>query len=314
MNRYYLIVILFLCTSLNSICQTWNQTNFIFPTKATLSDENYRTIIISEILNEKNRVTQNSRDIYDELANRISQVDDLLLVDRQKTESLLSEFEFQQSSGLVNKTYIKELGEFYSSGVLAFVRIQRAKYNDEVKSITKWVVVNGCGTTKFREANFDLSINLKLIDLKTGSVVFSKNIEANPKKKSKGYDCKTPPKFNKDELYKESLKIIGIEFQKLFEDYETKYTIEFQKHPKINADLKKAITYFNINELQTGYETLVEISTYDLNDKARSSALYNLALVQFYLGKTSESLSNAKKAYILNPNNSDCLKIINSIE
>lgn len=294
--------------------QAWNEVKFTIPVKAELSDQNYRTLIIAEIVNERNRDDQHSRDIYDELANRISLMDDLLLLDRQKTESLLSEFEFQQSSGLVDKSQIIKLGEFYSSGVLAFIRIQRAIYNDEVKSISKWVEVNGCKTTKYREASYDLSINLKLIDIKTGGIVFSKNIDAKPKKKSKGYDCVTPPRFNEDELYKKSVEMIGSDFQNLFEDYEVVHTIEFQTNTKFNKELKEAITYLKINDFPSSYQLFNEMANKDLNDKAKSAALYNLAILQLYTGRESESLTNAKRAYLFNSDNSDCLKIIDIIE
>jgi len=308
------LIVIFYTFLLSSEGQSWNQTKFVVPMQAELSDENYRTIIIAEILNERNRVDQHTRDIYDELANRISEIDDFLLIDRQKTEALLSEFEFQQSSGLVNEDHIKKLGEFYSSGVMAFIRIQRAIEKDQVVSKSKWAEVNGCRTSKYREASFDLSVNVKLIDLQTGGIIFSKNIDALQSLRSKSYDCTTPPKFNKDELYKRSLNKFGNDFQNLFQDYDMVYTVEFQKHSKINEELKKAITYFDIKEFETGYEIISAIPSKSLNDKAQSSALYNLALVQLYSGKYSESLSNAKEAYILDSKNSECLTIIEIIE
>lgn len=294
--------------------QSWNQTTFNADVMPEILISNHKTMIISEVLNDRNRIDQHTRDIYDELSNRIIEIDGLSLVDREKTKSLLKEFQFQQSSGLVSDDEIRKLGDFYGSGLIAFIRIQRDEFEDEIISSTSMIRVNGCNTTKYRKATYVLDVNVKFIDLQTAKVIYSKNLTSSFYKKSKGYDCKTPPKYDKNELYPDCVADIGQKFKKIFIKHQVGYKAIFQRHNKINDQLKNAITYFNINEFEKGYKIICAIPNATVNRKAKSSALYNLALVQFYSGHYNESLANAKEAYVLNPKNDECLTIVNTIQ
>ncbi|MEM7550775.1 MAG: hypothetical protein AAF363_13920 [Bacteroidota bacterium] len=279
-----------------------------------LGDYEVGVIIISEIVNNRNRVDDHARDLYDELTNRTTQIEGLTLVDRQKTKVLLNEFEFQQTSGLVKADQIRKLGDFFGSGFIAFGRVQRDEFDDEVISQKKFAEVNGCKTTRYRKATYDLHLNFKLVNLQTAEVVFSKNLISSLYLNSKKYDCQTPPRFNKNDIYPQCVTDIGQKFKNLFVKHEVEYKVIFQKHPKINSGVREAITYFNINEFDKGLAIISDLSHNQSNKKAKSAALYNLALVQLHSGDHKKSLSNAKEAYILNPKNTDCLTIVNSLK
>ena len=57
-----------------------------------------------------------------------------------------------------------------------------------------------------------------------------------------------------------------------------------------------------------------QIAQKSMDDKATSFALYNLAKMQLFNGEYDDSLKNAKKAYLLNPKNDECLEIINELK
>jgi tetratricopeptide (TPR) repeat protein len=314
MRIFNLSLIIFFTLVNTLFGQPWNETTFKVLAAPELGEANFSNIIIAEIVNNRNRTDEHTRDIYDELANRITQIDGLALVDRQKTETLLKEFEFQQSSGLVNDNQIRKLGEFLGTGLIAFVRIQRDEFDDELFSDRMIIEINGCKTSKYRVANYDLHVNFKFVNLQTAEVIYSKNLVSSLSVKSKKYNCQTPPRFEKNDIFPQCVSDIGEKFKNLFVEYEQEYTVSFQKHSKINDRTKKAITYFKINEFEEGFSIISRIPEEQKNEKAKSASLYNLALVQLYAGKFKESLSNAKKAYILNPNNSDCLTIVNALE
>ncbi|MDP5081223.1 MAG: penicillin-binding protein activator LpoB, partial [Winogradskyella sp.] len=158
----------------------WSKISFNVEVQPKFDIADTKTIIISEVVNSVNTIDNHTIDIYDDMSNNITSIDGLTLIDRGKTESLLKEFKFQQS-GLVDKSQIKKLGDFYGSGLLIFARIQTDQFGQSIKTSKKFVTTNGCNVEKKREGFYDLQINLKIIDLKTASIVLSQNLVASAK-------------------------------------------------------------------------------------------------------------------------------------
>ena len=293
----------------------WSKITFKVEVEPKFDISNTKTIIISEIVNPVNELDSHSIDIYDDMSNEITGIEGLTLVDRDKTQALLKEFKFQQASGLVNKSQVKKLGDFYGSGLLIFGRIQTDQYSQSIKTSSSIFTSNGCNKEMRMQGRYNLQINLKIIDLETASIVLSQNLKGSAKGDGPKYDCATPADLDSNSFYQDSRQEIAKKFNELFVVHEKEHTINFQTSNKFNTELKQAITLLEINDFNGGYQLIKDIAAKDYKkDKVTSSALYNLAMMQLFNEEFDVSLSNAKKAYLLNSNNKACLEIIEQLE
>ncbi|WP_303316847.1 hypothetical protein Q4Q34_08565 [Flavivirga abyssicola] len=288
----------------------WSRITYKVDKQPVFDISNVKTVIISEVVNRQNIADSHSIDMYDELANNITSIKGLTLVDRSKTQSLLKEFDFQQS-GLVNESQIKKLGEFYSSGLIVFVRIQTDNFSQSVKKVDG--LFSSSPSWK-RIGVYRLDVNFKIIDLKTASILFSQNLKSKIEKSGSLHDYRIPPQLDPIGFYQDAKEDIGIQFKELFILHQKEYEINFQTHRKFNSDLKKAITLLEIDDFEGGYAMIKSIPQKSLDDKAKSFALYNVAKMQLFNGEYEVSLKNAKEAYLLNPKNDECLEIINELK
>lgn len=314
------LTLLFFSTSLlaqnNSIGslfnESWSKITYMVDKQPVFDMSNVKNIIISEIVNKVKREDNHTVDVYDEFANNITDIEGLSLVDRSKTRSLLKEFNFQ-NSGLVNETQIRKLGKFYGSGLIIFGRIQTDDFSQSIDKDKTLVGGNGCPTQR-RVGVYQLNVNLKIIDLETAKVLFSKNIKSKIKRKGPKYNCQHPPSLNPVEFFQFAKEDMGIQFKELFTVHQKEYEINFQTHRKFNTNLKKAITLLEIDDFESGFTMVKQIAKNTKDEKARSFALYNLAKMQMFNGQYDDSLKNAKEAYLLNPKNDECLAIINELK
>ncbi len=284
----------------------WNSADFKSWVPQEFNLARYNTLIIAEILDERNRESSETQNIYDKLSNEIFGIQGINLLDRGVTHKLLEELEFQ-SSGLVDAQFIQKLGQFYSSGVLLVGRIQNNDFKSEILS-SKFRYDSSCGRLKFRKAILELSFSFKLIDLTTTEVIYSNVINISETEETK-QTC-SPPKISKIALYNKSLSQLGGRFKKLFTGHQVFFKVRFQKHRKFNDRLKQAITYMRVGDMEKGYNLLKSIANNQTNTKALSCALYNLAAFELQTSRESKAFQNAKQAYLLNSKNEASLKIV----
>lgn len=292
----------------------WSEITYKVEVEPKFNIADTKTIIISEVVNPSNEVNNHAVDIYDDMSNNITSIDGLTLIDRGKTDALLKEFKFQQS-GLVDKKQIKKLGDFYGSGLLIFARIQTDNFGQSIETKKSLISKNGCKTERKMVGFYDLQINLKIIDLRTASIVLSQNLSASAKGKGPTYDCATPADLDSNSLYQKARVEIGKKFKELFVLHTKEHTIDFQTSNKFNKDLKKAITLLEIDDFDAGYQMIKDMAGKEFKkDKTKSAAIYNLAMMQLFNEEFEESLANAKKAYMLNSKNKACLEIIEQLK
>lgn len=292
--------------------QTWSNITYMVDKQPVFDVSKTKNIIISEVVNNVKREDSHTVDIYDEFVTQVTQIDGLSLIDRAKTKSLLKELNFQRS-GYVDEKHIRKIGKFYGSGLIIFGRIQTDNYSESIKKNKTLIGGNGCPSQR-RIGVYRLDVNLKIIDLQTAKVLFSKTIKSKIERKGPKYECEYPPSLNQVEFYQLAKEDIGKQFRELFTVHQKKYEIDFQTHRKFNKALKKAITLLEIDDFEGGYNMIKQIANNTTDEKARSFALYNLAKMQLYNGEYEDSLKNAKKAYLLNPSNDACLEIINELK
>ena len=293
--------------------ESWSKITYMVDKQPVFDVSNTKNIIISEIVNNVRREDNHSIDMYDEFANQVTEIEGLSLVDRAKVGSLLNELDFQRS-GAVDENEIKKIGKFYGSGLLIFGRIQTDNFSQSVDETKSIITKNGCNRTSKMVGIYRLDVNLKIIDIQTAEILFSKTLKSNIQMSGPKYDCQYPTTLNPVEFYQSGREDIGIQFKELFIEHQKEYEINFQTHRKFNGDLKKAITLLEIDDFEGGYAKIKEIAANTKDEKAKSFALYNLAKMQLFNGEYDTSLKNAKEAYLLNPKNDECLVLIDELK
>ncbi|WP_172675944.1 CsgG/HfaB family protein [Croceitalea dokdonensis] len=291
--------------------QSWSSITYMVDKQPVFDISKTKSVIISEIVNDIKREDNHTIDIYDEFVTQVTEINGLKLIDRAKTKSLLKELDFQRS-GYVDENQIRKIGKFYGSGLIIFGRIQTDNFAQSIDR-NRSLIRNGCPVQK-RLGVYRLDVNLKIIDLQTAEVLFSRTLKSKINREGPKYDCQTPPSLNSVEFFQFAKEEIGQQFRELFTVHQKEYEIDFQTHRKFNEDLKKAITLLEIDDFDGGYAKIKEIAKETRDEKAKSFALYNLAKMQLFNGEYDASLQNAKDAYLLNPKNDACLEIINELK
>ncbi len=295
--------------------EKWSKITYMVDKQPIFDISNIKTVIISEIVNNINGVDNHAFDIYDEFANNITGIEGLTLVDRSKTQALLKEFKFQQASGLVNEDQIRKLGDFYGSGLIIFGRIQTDNFTQSIEEDKSLKIFGNSGSSNKKLIGYySLDVNLKIIDLETAAILFSKTLKSKIRRTGPNYSSGTLPNLDSTEFYQIAKEDIGNQFKELFILHQKEYEIDFQTHRKFNDDLKKAINLLEIDDFKGGYAKIKDIAKNTKDEKARSFALYNLSKMQLFNGEYEESLKNAKEAYMLNPKNDECLTIIKELK
>lgn len=293
--------------------QEWSKTTFQISKQPEYDITRYNRILIAEVIDKNNRKSPYSNDFLEEMTNVLMKIEGLEVVDRNKVELLMKEFQFQES-GYVDESFFKEKGKFISTGLILTGRLQNIDYTESVERQDKIFPTATCKYTNRRIGTYTLAFNFKLIDLERSEVVFSKTISVQNSVRTSAVDCATPANLNKESIYSACLKKFGNELFKTLSHYTEDVTIKFQKNKKFNENLKQVCISFNIKDYDDAFRILTETANIQTDNIALSSALYNLSISQSYFGQIKEAKENARKSYRADPKNKDALELFNSLE
>lgn len=314
-NTFLTLLLIVSCHFCNGQSDIFNSDwNKVTITKVVYPEFNlpkYKNLIIAEILNNRNKKDNDTQILYNKIAGKINEIPNVKLLDREKTDLILKEYKLQ-ASGLVEEDYTAPFGKFFSSGVIMTGRIVNSDYKKELNSFS---ALNG-KKKKYRKGIQSLSFSIQLIDIATTQIVYSKTIDAKYVIETKP-DYSTPAHINENEVYLGCVNLLVEKFKNLFVAHEVDYKIKFQKNSKFNDDLKDVAALVQVEEFDMAHEKLkaiLENKKVLKNDKALSSAYYNIAMLAIYTDKYDEAKKNAKLGYLKNPRNDECLKLIKILQ
>lgn len=265
-------------------------------------------LIIWPIASETGGTNAHSEDLMGELYNRATRMEGVELVDREHLDKLIKELKLHKS-GFVDEKTIKKFGKFLGSGLILIGRVQQDDYQEDVVTEPPLFPNNNCNTISHRKGTYHLHFNFKLIDIETAQVLFSKTLQSDLSQQTKKVYCETPPGLSEKELYANCIADIGLQFHNLFYRHKREVDIAFQFHNKFKQELNKAITHLSVDEFSKAYGILKNIASAQVLEKAKSRALYNLGLVQYYLGDYDTAMMTAKEGYITDSDNDACRKL-----
>jgi hypothetical protein len=282
---------------------TWNKIEAEFPIKKQFDMDKYKKIIVGDFYTPVGLKAAKGSDLVEETGNQFLSLEGVTVLERQYLANIMKEQKLN-SSGLIDESTAIALGKFIGSGLMVVGRIQRDSYVDFVNSTNTFIAVGGCKTTNVREGKYTLTVNIKLLDLVTARLLFSKNIQVFYSRSSSPAFCVQPELFNAEDLYADCLRTFGKEFLNIFKDSKRKVSIELERDSKLDDQLRKAIVNFNIGNIDEGYKMLEDMTKRtDLKDPAKAKAFYNLGIVQINKGDLEEGVKNLQQAYVLQDKN-----------
>jgi tetratricopeptide (TPR) repeat protein len=290
----------------------WAKLTVDIPVKKQFDIKQFKKIAIGDINDRSGTRGVKGTDVMEEFTVKLQSMGGIEILDRQYLQNILEEHKLS-SSGLVDESTAKQLGKFIGSGVLLLGRVQTDTYGSTVYNLgTTLFSTNNCNSYQ-REGTYKLAVNIKLLDVEKATVIFAKTIPAEYTARGGKYECNANvPELNQDELYAECLKVLGQELVNTFTDHKQSVRFEFETDSKFNDQLKKAITNFNIGDVEGAYEIMKGIAErVDLKDKVKARAHYNLGLVQMHTNELSEAVKNLQLAYQLQPSNEAYLQQFN---
>jgi curli biogenesis system outer membrane secretion channel CsgG len=270
---------------------------------AEINLKGYQKVAIGDIVNARNRVDQHSKDLADELTSTLFKSGHFEVLDRQHLRKILEEHSLNQS-GLIDESTAPEIGKLIGAAVLVFGRIQNDKYEEKTSHDEPKKDKKGKVTQKFyRNGEYNLSSNVKVIDIQTAKILAVKTLTARQTNRTSAINKNAPP-IDKNSLYRRCLNDIGAQFLRVVSPYETRVKASFETDDAY-PEVDQAITMFKIGEWDDGLKLLQSATEKtSLEKEVRAKSFYNLGLAQTYSGDFDEAIKNLKKALMLNPDSS----------
>lgn len=270
-----------------------------------LDVSHYKQVAIGDIVGPLGAKTEQSLDLTDALSARLFNGNTVEVIDRNALDKILGDQKFKDLQVIDEKTK-QTLNKKLNSALLVTGRIQSEKLEQKLIYQDQGIVVNGCTRTYYYQVKGDVTVQLKILDLKTGKMIFNDAVIKPVDKKTKE-DCSVPNKLNVDEISRQAIKDLSEEIAKLIVPYDVSTLLQFSepglfKNPF--KQLNEAVAYLETNNTEAGLAILKKY-TEDKNNKAKvqASAYYNYSLGLIYTGKYAEAKQALEKSVSLNSAN-----------
>ena len=280
---------------------------------AEINLKGYQKIAIGDIVNQRNRVNKHSNDISDELTATLFKSGYFEVLDRQHLAKVLEEQGLAQT-GLIDEASAVEIGNIIGAGVFVFGRIQNDKYDEKTSKGKQTKDKKGkTHQPNYRDGEYNLSVNVKLIDIQTAKILGVKTINARKTQRTKA-DNRPAPEVDPEMLYRQCLNDISGQFLKVVSPHEANVRADFETDGDL-PEVDQAITMFKIGEWDDGMNLLQEATEKKgLEKEVRAKSFYNLGLAQTYGGDFENALVNLKKALMLETDSSRYQRAIQNVK
>lgn len=218
----------------------------------------YQKIAVGDIVGSAGRTTERSLDLTDALTSTLFNANIQEIIDRNALETLLA----SQKTALktIDEKSVTALSKKLSSAVIIIGRIQNEKIYTAEKSVRNVVVVNGCGYDYWWEITGDITVQIKIMDVKTGKLIFTNPVTKAISLTTK-HECQPYKLGDTEPLLKETIGELAIEISKLIIPYDEAVSVGFDK-PMLSIfknpfkKLNAALTSFKNGNYDTGVEIM----------------------------------------------------------
>ena len=173
------IFILAFCFFYSSYAQYFTYTK---TRPAEVSTSAYRQIAIGDIVGPQGEKTEASLNVSDAIAAAVFNANAQEILDRNALKKNL----FAQSMlSTIDEKMIVQLRKKTNGALLITGRIQTSHISQEQVSQQQGIIVNGCTYMYYWKANCNVTIQIKIIDISTGKILYTGPITQQSEFKSK---------------------------------------------------------------------------------------------------------------------------------
>ena len=285
-----------------------------------LDVSNYKQIAIGDIVGPLGNKNEQSLDLTDALTARLFNANTLEVLDRNALDNLLGSQRFKDLQVIDDQTK-QVLNKKLTNAILITGRIQSQQLTQQLIYEDQGVVINGCSRKYYYLVKGDITIQLKVLDVKTGKMIFS-NPVIQPIRKQTKTECQIPEKLDIDQITREGIKDLSEQIAKLVVPFEVSTTLKFREPGLFKSPFKKldqAVSFLKLNNADPGLIILKDYTeSKDVKDKVKDEAWFNYGMALLYAGKNSEAKKALQQAATLNAENMDfateLIKIIDDDE
>lgn len=251
----------------------------------------YRQVAVGDIVGPLGTKTELSLDLTDALSARLFNAQTLEVVEKNILDQILDDQKFRDLQVIDEKT-TRELNKKLGNALLITGRLQSDNVEQKLIYQDQSIIVNGCTRKYYYEVKGNVSIQLKIFDLKNGKLIYNDAVIKPVDKKTKE-ECTVPNKLDVGEITRQATKDLGEEIARLVVPYAVKTTLQFFDPGLFKSPFKKlkeAVNFLQNRNYDAGLSILKDYTEdKSLKDKHQAPALFNYGLALLYAGKYEES-------------------------
>lgn len=265
----------------------------------------YTQIAVGDIVGPTGAKTEESRDLTDALTAKLFNARTVEVLDQNALNDLLKGQRYSDLQVMDDKTK-QALNKKLSNALLITGRLQSSPLEQKLIYQDQGIVINGCDRTYYYQVKGNATLQLKILDVKSGRMVFSDAVTKPVDKRTKE-DCKIPEKLNVEEIARLAVKDLSEEIAKMLVPYEVETVLQFSEPGLFKSpfkQLKEAVSYLQINNTDAGLAILKNYTeSKDVKDKNRDEAWYNYSLGLLYANRYNDAKAALQMAASLNSSN-----------
>lgn len=262
----------------------------------------YRQVAVGDIVGPSGIKNEQSLDFTDALTSRLFNTKTLEVIDRATLDNIFGS-QKRKDLQVLDEQAKQILNKKLGNAIFISGRLQSPRLEQKLIYTDQSVVINGCNRTYYYEVKGDVTVQLKILDLKTGRMIYSDAVTVPVSKQTKE-DCNVPQKLDIDAITRNAIKDLSDEVAKLVVPYDFTLTLQFSDPGTFKStfkQLKDAVSLLQLNNNDAGLTILKGYTeSKDIKDKLKPNAWFNYGLGLLYTGKNVEAKSAFNQCAVLN--------------
>lgn len=262
----------------------------------------YRQVAVGDIVGPSGIKNEQSLDFTDALTSRLFNAKTLEVIDRATLDDIFGS-QKRKDLQVLDEQAKQILNKKLSNAIFISGRLQSPRLEQKLIYTDQSVVINGCNRTYYYEVKGNVTVQIKILDLKTGRMIYS-DAATIPVSKQTKEDCNVPQKLDIDAITRNAIKDLSDEVAKLVVPYDFTLTLQFSDPGTFKSNFKQLKDAVNLLQLNNNDAGLAILKSYteskDIKDKLKPNAWFNYGLGLIYTGKNAEAKAAFNQCAVLN--------------
>ena len=293
--KWFLVFGLFFYSS------SYAQTYILVKTRpAQLNTSAYRQIAIGDIVSPSGNKSEASLNLSDAIAASLFKANAQEILDRNALEKIL----FTKSElTAIDEKMLVQLKKKVNSALLITGRIQTSRVTQQQVSQQQGIVVNGCSYMYYWKATCNVTVQIKIIDISTGKMLYTGPIAQESVYKSREECSPSVARLDEVAILQTTTDSAASKVAHLVVPYSEKINLVFAsgnllKHPFKKLD--NALSNFEMNNNEAGLAILKNYTEdASLKDNFKAQAHYNYGLGLLITSRYEAAKEEFKDAFAI---------------